>query len=134
MKRIFILSFLFTMIVSPFPSYADWKPVSKSVETGNTFYVDLERIRQSKGYVYFWYLEDYLTKDKYGDLSSTMFMQVDCNLFSLKVLKFHFYKKSMGEGDADIQDPVKEVQSWIYATPKSNYEYMLKVVCNTINN
>ena len=93
------------MMAPPSQSYADWIPVSESVETRNTFYVDLERIRKNQGYVYFWYLEDYVTNDQYGDLSSTMFLQADCNLFGVKPIKSHFYKKRMGEGAVEIEDP-----------------------------
>ena len=43
--------FSLTMMFS-FPSYAKWTKVSKNV-SGDTFYVDFERIRKVYGYVYY---------------------------------------------------------------------------------
>ena len=40
-------------------SFADWTKVGENV-SGDTFYVDLERIRKHGGFVYYWSMTDYI--------------------------------------------------------------------------
>jgi hypothetical protein len=51
-----LLTVLFLSLLST-PVFADWTKVDVSV-SGNTHYVDFERIRKHGGYVYFWDLQD----------------------------------------------------------------------------
>ena len=51
-------------------SDADWKKVSSTGGGAYTFYVDFERIRKHGGYVYYWYMRDYLKPNKWNDMSS----------------------------------------------------------------
>ena len=56
------------------PSYSKWTMVSEGIDSsnsGDTFYVDFERIRKHGGYVYWWDLTDFL-KPKEGILSETL--------------------------------------------------------------
>jgi hypothetical protein len=96
---------------------------------GTTFYVDFERIRKHGGYVYYWYLTDYL-KPKFGDLSGKIYNQGDCKLFRHKSLSFSFHKEPMGGGTGDVQEPVKKQQGWKYPPPNSVDELILKSVCS----
>jgi len=59
-----ILTFLFSLMFSS-PSYSYWTKIGENV-SGNTFYVDFERIRKHGGHVYWWTLLDYLKPDKWG--------------------------------------------------------------------
>jgi hypothetical protein len=96
---------------------------------GNTFYVDYERIRKHGGYVYYWYLSDYLKPTKFGHLSAKTYNQGDCKLFRFKRLSYSFHKEPMGGGTGDVQKPVKESQGWKYPPPNSSIEHILKSVC-----
>ena len=133
------LTLVFTVMFSS-TSFAEWKGVSQSVDKEVRFYVDFERIRKHDGYVYFWVLEDYSTIVFYESLlfspldafySSTMhYNQGDCNLFRFKELSFTAYKEQMGQGQGEELPPWGK---WIYANPKSNYENVLKTVCEYVN-
>jgi len=124
MKKLFLIfALLFTT-----PSYAEWTKITENVD-GNQFYVDFDRIRKHDGYIYFWWLTDYL-KPKLGDLSGSAYIQGDCKLLRYEYLSFSFYKQPMGRGAADVQEPVKEQQGWKYSSPKSPAEYVLKEVCS----
>ena len=101
-----------------------------SSNRGDIFYVDFERIRKVDGFVYFWYLSDYLKPTKYGTLSGKEYTQGDCKLFQFKILRFFFHKKSMGGGTGDVSEPLKEDQGWKYPSPNSNIETILKSVCS----
>ena len=125
------LTILFILLVSTVmfssPSYAEWTKVGKSVD-GNTFYVDFERIRKHGGFVYFWYLTDFLKPNEYGDLSGIIYKEGDCKLFRFKRLSYSFHKEPMGGGTGDtLNQPDKE---WTYPSPKSVAESILKEVCN----
>ena len=110
------------------PSYAEWTKVDEGVE-GDTYYVDFKRIRLHDGFVYYWVLSDYLKSTPYGDLSTKVYNQGDCELFREKILSFSFHKEPMGSGSGDIQEPVKEYQGWKDPPPNSVTETILKAVC-----
>ena len=110
-------------------SYAGWTKVGESVD-GNSFYVDFERIRKHGGYVYYWELIDKLKPNSYGNLSDKTYSQVDCKLFRFKRLSFSFHKEPMGGGTGDISAPLGENGNWIYPSPNSIGELILKQVCN----
>ena len=71
------------------PVFADWTKVDENV-VGDTFYVDFERIRKHGGYVYWWYLTDYLKPTQPGHLSSKVYNQGDCKSFRRKGLSYSF--------------------------------------------
>ena len=95
---------------------------------GNTWYVDFETIRKHDGYVYWWELGDYLKPNKYGIFSAKVYNQGDCKLFRVKRLSFSFHKEPMGRGTGDVQESVKK--GWIYPSPNSSSETILKTVCS----
>ena len=109
---------------SPSTSFAEWEKVSENVY--GTTYVDFERIRKHDGYVYFWYLFDYLKPDEYGDLSEKTYVQSDCKLFRYKKLSGTFHKEPMGEGTSVTGTPSGK---WEYPSPDSSTEINLKSVC-----
>ena len=121
-----IFTLLFTVMI-PSTSFAGWTKVDESV-SGDTFYVDFERIKKHGGFVYYWILTDYLKPDKWGDLSNKMYIQGDCNLFRFKTLSYSFHKELMGGGTGDVEEPEKK--GWMYATPDSINEIILKEVCS----
>ena len=102
--------------------------MSENVE-GDTYYVDFETIRKVDGYVYFWYLSDYL-KPTEGDLSSKIYNQGDCKLFRYKVLSYSFHKEPMGGGTGE---PYTPPDKWDYPPPDSVGETILKSVCAYAN-
>ena len=96
--------------------------------SGTTFYGDFTRIRKHGGYVYYWYLTDYLKPGEYGDLSDKTYRQGGCKLFRFKNLSYSFHKEPMSGGTGKVDNvPDKE---WFYPSPNSAIEYNLKSVCN----
>ena len=91
--------------------------------------MDFERIRKNDGYVYFWVLSDYLKPTKYGDLSSKVYYEGDCKLFKMKRLSSTYHTQPMGEGTPSTIDN-KQIYDWIYPSPNSGYENILKNVCS----
>ena len=96
---------------------------------GDTFYVDFERVRKHDGYVYFWYLTDYLKPNQFGTLSHKIYNQGDCTLFRVKPLSLVYHKLPMGGGSEETSTPTGKNRDWVYPTPESMNEYILKKVC-----
>jgi len=127
MKKI-IFTLLFSTLVFSSPSFAKWIEVGKTVK-GDTFYVDLERIRKHEGYVYYWMLND-LLKPQLGDLSIKYYRQVDCQLFRFKTLSYSFHKQPMGDGTGEVLPSTGVQKNWNYPSPDSMNESTLKKVCS----
>jgi len=87
----------------------------------DSYYVDFERIRKHDGYVYWWYLADYL-KLAHGDLSVKVYNQGDCKLFRYKKLSYSFHKEPMGGGTGEVQEPTAKNKGWKYPSPNSSQE------------
>ena len=126
-KTIILLTLIFTVMFSS-PSYAEWTKVSESVD-GTTFYVDFERIRKHGGYVYYWVLSDYLKPNEFGDLSAKVYKQGDCKLFRNKTLSENYFIEPMGGGTPKVWELTKFQKDWMYPSPNSVDEFVLKTVC-----
>ena len=122
-----LLTVLFLSLLST-PVFADWTKVDVSL-SGNTHYVDFERIRKHGGYVYFWDLQDNLKPTDYGDLSAKTHKQGDCKLFRYKFLSGVFYEEPMGRGVGHSPPVPEEFKDWKYPPPNSSGESILKSVC-----
>ena len=120
-----IFTLVFTLMFSS-TSFAEWTKVEISID-GDTFYVDLDRLRKHDGYVYFWSLTDFLKPDEYGDLSGKRYVQGDCGLFRVKVLQYVYHKQPMGRDVGETSEPVNK--NWRYPQPDTIGESILKSVC-----
>ena len=125
-KLLLILTLLFSVMFSSTP-YADWTEVSKNIG-GDVFFIDYERIKKHDGYVYFWYLTNYLQPSSSGIWSVKIYRQADCKLFRSKSLSWSFHQEPMGRGTGILDNtPDKE---WGYPTPDSSFEALLESVCS----
>ena len=106
-------------------SFGEWTEVSKDV-SGNTFYLDFERIRKVDGYVYYWFLVD-LLKPRNGVLSSKTYNEGDCKLFRWRDLQFVNHKKPMGVDTGESF--TNENPKWSFPPPNSINEFILEIVC-----
>jgi hypothetical protein len=125
-KLTLIFTLLFSTVMFSSPSYAKWTKVSEHV-SGKTIYVDFERIRKHGGFVYFWFLVEYLKPIKSGTLSTRNYRQGDCKLFRFKDLSLFSHKEPMGGGTSN---PYTPPDKWWYPSPNSANEIILKQVCS----
>ena len=126
MKKItLLLVIIFTFLFST-TSWGEWSFVTEN--GGNKWYYDKDTVRKIGKFLYFWELTDYIKPDDlWGYLSSTKYIQLDCNIIRFKVLKIQTYNKSMGEGENDMDFTVKE--EWTYPKPNSVREVMYNKIC-----
>ena len=127
-KHTLILSLIFTVMFSS-TSFAGWTKVTEN-SSGDTFYVDFERIRKHDGYVYFWNLIDFLKPNPFGGLPMKAYKQGDCKLFRYKDLSVSYHKEPMGGGTREDVPIPKKYQGWGYPEPDSIIETVLKSVCS----
>ena len=118
-----IFTLLLTLMFSS-TSLAGWTKVG-SDKSGTDYYIDFERMRKADGFIYFWYLLDY-SKPIDGYLSLKRYYQGDCKIFRLKYLSSSFHKEPFGGGIGQSTPPVE----WVYPSPNSINEYILKSVCS----
>lgn len=106
-------------------SFAEWQKVSSN-DMGE-YYLDIERIRKSDEYIYYWEMGDlFKPMKKSGALSVTTYNQVDCKVFRIMRLSASFYKEHLGKGDPVTITPEKD---WLYPPPNSSMEHVAKFVC-----
>jgi len=125
-KKLALFIGLFVSAVISSPTFADWARIAENT-TGNTFYVDFQKIRQTDGYVYFWLLNDYGSESEWGYLSSTAYVQGDCNLFRYKNLTWSIYKQPMGVGDNPVS--IKPPDEWLHPSSNQSDEIILEIIC-----
>ena len=126
MKKITILLVIIFTFLFTNTSWGEWSYVEEDVYNGNKFYYDKDRVRKNGKYLYFWKLVDYYISNKWGNLSETSYIQLDCSIFRYKNLKNYFYKNYMGKGGFTDFTPKDE---WDYPKPNSVMEYMCNFVC-----
>ena len=121
-----ILVFLIFLSIS-FNVYSQWKFHSSSLK-GETFYLHIDSIKSDDSYVYFWYLKNYLMPNKFGDFSSKVYVQGDCNNIRLKYLIYIWYSQPMGKGLGERSD---EASEWEYPTSESVGIELLEEACKS---
>ena len=125
MKKLITTFTLLLMFSSP--SYAEWKRVGKTTN-GDSFYVDVDRIRKVDGFVYWWQLQDLPKPDSEGDFSYKSYSQGDCKLFRFKVLSYSYHTQPMAKGNPSYSNN-KPNEEWRYPSPNTSYETILNKVC-----
>ena len=108
-------------------SYAEWTKVDTTVR-GADLYVDLDGVRKSGGYVYFWQLMSYKKPQKNGEFSGKVYIEVNCQTFRFANLSYHFFDEPMGMGNYSVNTPKQK--TFHYPHSGSPIERALKMVCN----
>ena len=107
---------------------ADWKKITQS-SNGQSFYVDMETIIESKGFVYFWELIDYKKEDEYGDKSAKIYIEADCIKYKFKWVKLSYHKEAMAKDEVKVQSPSNLVADWQFPHQNSTSMIVLDFVC-----
>ena len=121
--------FIFLYILSTVNCFADynWKKIGSSTR-GDVFYVDLSTIKKVGNNVFYLELKDYVKPSKYGDLSSKIYMEVNCLNLSYRYLKDFYYIEPMGNGEPSTV--FDEVGEWKNIKEGSMGEDVGKFACN----
>ena len=125
MKKLLLL----TLLCSSINGFAvNWKKVIVD-RSGDSYYVDVENIKNRNGLLYYSRLEDYL-EPKNGDYSFIRKFKVDCTEGKRIWLSDTFYNKPMGKGKITEEINPKEIS---YPKPNSIGYVVMKLACDYIN-
>ncbi len=115
-------------IALPAPALAaEWVFVGESVANKDRSYIDRQSIRlMPNGYKRAWVRTDYNTPNEFGDTSSKIYHEFDCNQGRRRMLHSNFYK---GEEVTTSANPVGANAEWTYPSPDSLAEAWLEFAC-----
>ena len=119
-KVLLVLSMLISL-----NSYGEWTYVISGSD-GSKTYIDTNRIRKTNGYTFFWVMDNYGTRDKYGDMSSKLLRKADCGEYKTQVVAASFHTKPWGGGSSSSENSSPD---WNYAYPGSIAEEWLNYIC-----
>ena len=92
MKKLLLLTFL-CFYINAFS--ANWKKVSEN-DNGDSFYIDINNIKKSEEFIYYWELID-LKEPIYGALSSIRNFKANCSEEIKAMLSTSSYRGQMGK-------------------------------------
>jgi hypothetical protein len=127
MKKLLIL--LFSAMIS-FNSYGEWIEVTENITLENIYYVDIDTIKESGGYVYWYQMNNYTKPDKWGDMSSIFYVQGDCGVNRFKLLSGIFYQQPIGISESS-RETIKNPE-WNYTFPGQVNADLLDYVCDYV--
>jgi hypothetical protein len=128
-----IASALASTVAMASPVFAEWTKAATGtmigVNSGDTYYIDFDTVKENNGYVYFWRLSDYLKPTKFGDLSAKVLSEVDCDIpRKVRGLSYAYYTQPMASGSTSATD--NTAGEWLYPEPNSVNEIMINGVCD----
>ena len=127
-SKILIIS-IFLYIFSVANCFADynWKKIVNNIN-GDVFYIDTSSIKKNGSKVFYFLMYDFAKPTKFGDLSSRVYMEVNCLNLDFRFLKDFYYQEPMGNGKpSSIYD---KVGKWEVTGKGSIGEVIRKFACN----
>ena len=129
-KLIFFISMVFTI-----NCWAGWTAVSKNT-LNSTYYLDVDKIKQTENYIYLWYLIDYLEPiidhPKYfvnDVMSETNYIKINCNKIIFQRLKVILYGASMATGEVKGDLVPTDNKHWNQVSSGTAFEAVIETVC-----
>jgi hypothetical protein len=130
MKKLLLI--LFSLMLS-FNSYGEWTFIGQNSDD-DSFYIDLDRVKSSEGYVYWWDLGDWVEpyEDETGIIEKPVYSQMEyvqgeCAIKRFKTLSTNFYEEPMGEELIyTFNDPEP---LWDYFPPNSMGDEVFDISC-----
>ena len=104
---------------------AEWLGIYE-IEGGGIVYIETDTIKKADGFIYFWDMHDYVVPLS-GYLSSQTYYKADCKRSRVKTLRYIFYSRNMGRGQAEQQDSVNK--DWKYPSPGTGMNDSLNSAC-----
>ena len=127
-NSILTLIILFAYLVCLSTKAKDWTEITKG-ENGHVFFVDMVKLNENKGYIYFWQLINYNDQDEYGDMSAKIYVKAACEAFKFKWMKVSYHKMLMGKDYVKPDNPSKLVSGGQFPSTGSTSYAVLDHVC-----
>ena len=127
-NSISILTLLLTLLFCLSTKAKDWTKITRG-QNGHTFFIDMKKINENKGYIYFWQLINYNEKDEYGDMSAKIYVKAECEAFKFKWVKLSYHKMLMGKDYVKPSKPSELVSGWQFPRFGSTSFTVLDHIC-----
>lgn len=127
-NSILIIILLFSSLFCLNTEARDWTEITKG-KNGHIFFVDMENLNESRGYIYFWQLINYNEQDEYGDMAAKIYVKAECKIFKFKWLKVSYHKMLMGKDYVKPDNPSTLVSGWQFPSAGSTSYAVLDHVC-----
>ena len=121
MKKLLLLLFSLMLSFNSYGEEYEGSYVKLFTEDDTTWHMNLEKIQERDGLVYYWYM----TSDK--EISSAVLTENDCMLSRSKNLQYFQYTEPMLKGDS-ITRPTED--EWTYMPPDSIGEFLIIIACD----
>ncbi len=121
------LSFIILLLFSVNSHAINWVEVFSSSKTGNSFYVDVDRVKTYNGYTYFWVLANFskpLGDSRY--LSAKVRWKANCKEKKRRKLSLSIYKKINA---VELLGTYRGFE-WEYPKPSTIAHSQLMFACN----
>ena len=127
-NSILIIILLFSSLFCLNTIARDWTEITQG-HNGHIFFVDMESLDESRGYIYFWQLINYNEQDEYGDIAAKIYVKAECEVFKFKWLKVSYHKMLMGKDYVKPDNPSRLVSGWQFPITGSTSYAVLDHVC-----
>ena len=124
MKKYLIASFLILFSSSAFADF-NWKLLGET-KNADKYYIDLSSIEKDNNKRFYIRLRDYGKTDDYGENSSLIFVETNCENLESRFLKDVYFKDNMGMGEYITLDKKSD---WMLFKSGSLGDKFNKFVC-----
>ena len=125
MKNLLIASLMIFFTSSAFSDF-NWKLIGET-KNGDKYYLDLSSIEKDKNKRFDIRLRDYGTTDRYGENSSLIFVETNCENMESRFLKDVYFKDNMVMGEYITLD---QKSDWMIFKSDSLGDKFNKFVCH----
>ena len=124
MKKLLIVSLIILFSSSAFSDF-NWKLMDET-KNGDRYYIDMSSIEKDNNKRLYIRLRDYGKTDDYGENSSLIFIETNCENMESRLLKDVYFKDNMGMGEYITLDKKSD---WMIFKSGSIGDKFNKFVC-----
>ncbi len=115
--------------------WGGWSAVSKNT-SDSTYYLDVDKVKQTENYIYLWYLIDYLEPiidhpEYFAQdvMSETHYIKINCNKIIFQRLKVILYGASMASGELKNDLIPTDNKNWNQVSNGTAFQAVIETVC-----
>ena len=129
MKQLLFIIITFIFVNNAYAEWKMWGTDGKDI----VYYLNYNSIEIKDGYVFYWFLMNYLNPNKNAPKSTAMYLKADCNIFEVKPIKAVFFLDAMGKNKKN-EFNYSLNEAWRSYAPNSNPRIMLNSICKKAKN
>jgi len=130
--KCFFVLFSLTFFLTDSFAEIKWKKIAQN-KSGSVFYIDTSSIKRVGDTAFFYMLTDYARPNSVGNLSSAIYVEVQCSTSRFRYLRDSYYNEPMGNGR--VASTITKSSEWTYANEKSVGRRVNNYACkfNSVN-